>query len=159
MKVVVCAVGRPGALLREAVAEYEARAGRYWSLDVVQVREERSRGPGDEERVRAREAARLRRGIPRGLEVVALTREGSRWTSVTLARRLQERTLRSRPGTAFVLGGAFGLDGGLLAQADVRLSLSSMTLPHDVARLVLAEQLYRAGTILRREPYHKGRDA
>ena len=60
------------------------------------------------------------------------------------------------PGVAFVIGGAFGLGEAVLDRSRTRLSLSDMTLPHEMARLFLAEQLYRAGTILRGEPYHKG---
>ena len=65
-------------------------------------------------------------------------------------------TLRSERGVHFVIGGAFGLEEGFKRECRFSLSLSALTLPHDLARLVLAEQLYRAGTILRNEPYHKG---
>ena len=64
--------------------------------------------------------------------------------------------MRSSAGVAFVIGGAFGLGDAVLSRSRRQLSLSAMTLPHEMARLVLAEQLYRAGTILRGEPYHKG---
>jgi len=64
--------------------------------------------------------------------------------------------LTASAGVAFIIGGAYGLGEGVLARAQQELSLSPMTLPHQVARLVLSEQLYRAGTILRGEPYHKG---
>ena len=69
---------------------------------------------------------------------------------------MEARTIEASPGVAFAIGGAFGLGEPVLARARVRLSLSDMTLPHEMARLFLAEQLYRAGTILRGEPYHKG---
>ena len=156
MKVRVVAVGRPGALLAEAIAEYEARAGRYWSLEVVEVRAERggaARPPAD---VMAREAERLRAALVPGLETIALTREGRAWGSARLARHLDELRVRAHPGASFLIGGALGLEGALVRGATRRLSLSGMTLPHDMARLVLAEQLYRAGTILRGEPYPTG---
>jgi 23S rRNA (pseudouridine1915-N3)-methyltransferase len=73
-----------------------------------------------------------------------------------LATYLDRHAVRSSAGVAFVIGGAFGLDPAVLKVARRALSLSSMTLVHEMARLVLAEQLYRAGTILRGEPYHKG---
>ncbi len=73
-----------------------------------------------------------------------------------LARYLEQRALTASAGVAFIIGGAYGLGNDVLAQTQRKLSLSPMTLPHQVARLVLAEQLYRAGTILRGEPYHKG---
>ncbi len=73
-----------------------------------------------------------------------------------LADFMAERALRSVQDVTFVIGGAFGLGEGILERSTLRLSLSPMTLPHEIARLLLVEQLYRAGTILRNEPYHKG---
>jgi 23S rRNA (pseudouridine1915-N3)-methyltransferase len=105
------------------------------------------------------EAERILAQIPPGATVVALTREGRPWSSVRLSRFLQECALSSVREVDFVVGGAFGLSAAVLERADRRLTLSSMTMPHELARLVLAEQLYRAGTIQRGEPYHKGADA
>jgi len=96
--------------------------------------------------------------VPAGVEIVALTRKGEAWSSTRLARYLEALAVQGRAGAAFLIGGAWGLAEDLLARASHRLSLSSLTLPHELARLVLAEQLYRAGTILRGEPYHKATD-
>lgn len=156
MKVWIRAVGRPGALLAGAIAEYEGRAARYWSLEVDEVKAERAGGGKTREEVMAREAERLRSGVAPGTELIALTREGRAWSSTDLGRHLEELALRSHPGPTFLIGGALGLDAGLAREATRRLSLSAFTLPHELARLVLAEQLYRAGTIVRGEPYHKG---
>ena len=104
----------------------------------------------------AAEAERIRAAVGEGMELVALSRTGSRWSSRKLARYLNQLAISGAPGAAFVIGGAFGLDHGLLREARHTLTLSDMTMPHDLARLVLAEQLYRAGTIVRGEPYHKG---
>ena len=76
--------------------------------------------------------------------------------SRAFSRYLEEPAIRASAGVALEIGGAFGLEDSVLARAQKRLSLSSMTFPHELARLALAEQLYRAGTILRGEPYHKG---
>jgi len=108
--------------------------------------------------VKSAEGERLLARIPDGAEVIALTRDGAAWSSRRLADHLGKRALHGLGDVVFVLGGAWGLDQAVLARAPRRLSLSAMTLPHEMARLVLAEQLYRAGTILRNEPYHKGRD-
>ncbi|RMH11437.1 MAG: 23S rRNA (pseudouridine(1915)-N(3))-methyltransferase RlmH, partial [Gemmatimonadetes bacterium] len=105
--------------------------------------------------VRAAEAERLLRRLPADADLVALTREGRAWDSRGLATYLEEGALHARD-RAFVIGGAFGLGEAVLARASWRWSLSALTFPHEVARLVLVEQLYRAGTILRGEPYHKG---
>jgi 23S rRNA (pseudouridine1915-N3)-methyltransferase len=152
----VVAVGRVRGALEAAVAEYEERAARYWKFEVAEVE---AGAPGRNPpaaRVMEAEGARILPRIPEGFVVFALTRSGKGIGSRALASALEEAGVRSRPGVAFVLGGAFGLDASVLGRADRRISLSAMTLPHEMARLVLAEQLYRAGTLLRGEPYHKG---
>jgi 23S rRNA (pseudouridine1915-N3)-methyltransferase len=148
-------VGRPSSFFREAILEYERRAAHYWTLDIIEVKEEKAGRNLPPERVRALEADRLLERVPAGLEIFALTRTGEAWSSERLAQHLQQRALASHPGTAFLIGGAYGLGETALTQATRRLSLSAFTLPHELARLFLAEQLYRAGTIARGEPYHK----
>lgn len=150
MKVLILAVGRPGALLGPAITEYETRAGRYFSLEVKEVAA--GRGEGGPEA----EARRLLDRVPPGFDVMALTREGKRMSSKGLARYLSALGLYRRPGVAFLVGGPFGLAESALSRAEHKLSLSAMSLPRDLARLLLAEQLYRAGTLIRGEPYHKG---
>ena len=154
MKVVLLAVGRPGRLLAPAIREYEARAARYWPFEVVEVREEKARG--NDAAVRAAESDRLLAAVPEGVETVAVTRTGASWSSADLARYLQDLAVAAAPGAAFLIGGALGLAPDTIAGARHHLSLSAFTLPHDIARLNLAEQIYRAGTIARGEPYHKG---
>jgi 23S rRNA (pseudouridine1915-N3)-methyltransferase len=156
MKVALVVVGRVRGALAGAVEEYEARARRYWKLDVIEVEAGASGRSPDAKRVTKAEGERILQRLPPGFDVVALTREGRPMGSHALARYLQDLALQSRAGVAFVIGGAFGLDDDVLRQASHRLTLSAMTMPHEMARLVLAEQLYRAGTITRNEPYHKG---
>ncbi len=158
LKVTVLVVGRAGALLADAIAEYEARAARYWTLEVVEVREEKAHKGTAPERVRAAESARLLERVPEGAELVALTRVGEGWSSTGLARYLEGLALHGRADAAFAIGGAYGLADELVRRARHRLSLSALTFPHELARLLLAEQLYRAGTILRGEPYHKANE-
>jgi 23S rRNA (pseudouridine1915-N3)-methyltransferase len=146
-------------MLEPAIAEYEARARRYWSIDIVEVKEERAHQGVSEDAVRDAEGARLLQRLPAGLELVALTRRGDAWSSERLSRHIQQSAVRSSPGIAFMIGGAFGLSDAVLKEADRRMRLSTFTLPHDFARLLLLEQLYRAGTIARGEPYHKGRES
>jgi 23S rRNA (pseudouridine1915-N3)-methyltransferase len=157
LKIQLLAVGRPGPLLRDAIAEYEKRAARYWSFEAIEVREEKAQRGGVEEEVRSAESERLLQRVATGTEVVALTRTGERWDSARLSKHLQELAVNSQPGIAFLIGGALGLSRAALERAKRQLSLSEFTLPHELARLMLAEQLYRAGTIARREPYHKAR--
>ena len=155
MKVIVVAVGRPGRLFSDVIAEYERRAARYWNFESAEVRAESAAGGKPAATVRAAEGERLLARVPEGAEVVALTRTGSSWSSLRLAEYLEGLAVSGRPGVAFLIGGAYGLDDAVLRRARHRVALSSFTLPHDLARLVLLEQLYRAGTILRGEPYHK----
>jgi 23S rRNA (pseudouridine1915-N3)-methyltransferase len=154
MHFLVAVVGKPrDANLAGAIAEYEARATRYWPLRVHEVREEPGRS-GAPHLVRQREGQRLVEIVSPGAQVVACDVNGRSMTSEQFARWLQD--LRERAvDVAFLIGGAYGLDDAVKARANTSISLAPWTLPHELARLVLAEQLYRAGTINRREPYHK----
>jgi len=158
MKVNLLCVGDAKGALRSAVAEYEERVGRYWRFHVSEV--EAGMGKGrkvDGEKVRKAEEDRLLARLPKGGgELVALTRVGKALGSRELAQFMAKQALRSVQEVTFLIGGAFGLGKGILERSTLQLSISPMTLPHEVARLILAEQLYRAGTILRNEPYHKG---
>ena len=156
MRVTLLAVGRVKGELANAVLDYETRARRYWKMDVIEVVAGlKGRAGRDADRVRAAEGERLLARVPTRSEVVALTRSGRSMSSRELAGFLEERALASSPGVVFIIGGAFGLGQGVLSRARIHLSLSTMTLPHELARLFMAEQLYRAGTILKGEPYHK----
>ncbi len=154
MRIVVAAVGKPrGADVAAAIHEYETRAARYWPLEVREVREEPARSTSPD-LVREREGERLQSALPAGARVVACDPEGSGMTSEAFSAWLQSEREAARD-VAFVIGGAYGLAPSLRAGAAKRLLLAPWTLPHELARLVLAEQLYRAGTIVRGEPYHK----
>jgi len=154
LRLLVLSVGSPDDLVASAIHEYERRTGRYFRFESAHV--PAGAPGGSPEVVRDREAERLRKRVPRDLETWAVSREGEELGSTDLARALSDRATYGRQGIAFLIGGAHGLAPDLMAECAFSLSLSRMTLPHDMARLVLAEQLYRAGTILRGEPYHKG---
>lgn len=154
MKVMTIAVGRPKGELAAPIALYEERASRYFSFEAIEVKEHRAR-QGKARQAMEEEGRRLLARAPAGVELVALHRGGRAWSSEQLASYLRELAIRASPGAAFLIGGAFGLSDEVLQRADRRLSLSAFTMPHELARLVLAEQIYRAGTIARGEPYHK----
>ena len=154
MRIVVAAVGRPrGSEVAAAIHEYETRAARYWPLEVREVREEPARSSAPE-LVREREGERLQAALPPGARVVACDPGGTGMTSEAFSAWLQAEREAARD-IAFIIGGAYGLASSLTANAAKKLLLAPWTLPHELARLVLAEQLYRAGTIVRGEPYHK----
>jgi 23S rRNA (pseudouridine1915-N3)-methyltransferase len=147
------AVGKPRTPgLVEAIAGFERRAGRYWSLDVRVVRETPARSrPAEQVRV---DEWRRAAAAAAGCRLVACDRDGEAMTSERFAGWLDGHR-RAATDLAFVIGGAHGLPDEARAQAAHLLSLAPWTLPHELARLVLVEQLYRAGTILGHEPYHK----
>ncbi|MDQ2889341.1 MAG: 23S rRNA (pseudouridine(1915)-N(3))-methyltransferase RlmH [Gemmatimonadota bacterium] len=155
MRIIIAAVGRPkDQALAAAIRDYEVRAARYWPIEICEVKAERADSASDGSMVRMREGERLRERIGSAPTTVACDVGGTTMTSESFASWLQQKRERAQD-VAFVVGGATGLDPALRADAGMRLSLAPWTLPHELARLVLAEQLYRAGTIIRGEPYHK----
>jgi 23S rRNA (pseudouridine1915-N3)-methyltransferase len=153
VELVLVSVGKLRPSFREAVDDYLRRLGRYLKVREVEVREA-SRAPSIEAQ-RAEEAERILAKRPAGSRLVALARQGDGWNSEELARRVERWVHEARP-VAIAIGGSHGLAPDLIASAAERWSLGPLTLPHELARVVVAEQLYRASTILRGEPYHKG---
>jgi 23S rRNA (pseudouridine1915-N3)-methyltransferase len=150
----IVAVGRPRGWTAEGCDDYLSRLRRYFPVEVVEVPEEDMNRRTAEE-VLAAEAQRLLKRLPDRAHVVALDRErGKSLTSEDLARKLDALGGSGRSHVAFVLGGPLGLSPDVLDQADERLSLGPITLPHALARVVLLEQLYRAARIERGEKYH-----
>ena len=140
MRYRVVAVGRvKDAALRAACDEYLDRLRHYAKVEEREVKDE----------------ARVLGAIPEGARLVALTRRGEEWTSAQLAEWTGRWEMDGRD-VVFAIGGADALPDAVLRQAERRWSLSQLTLPHEMARLVLYEQLYRAYTIRRGEPYHRG---
>ena len=143
MRIVIAAVGKvKDRPLREAIDEYVGRVRRYVAIDEVEIAD------GAIDRVRAGFEKATREAT-----VVALEVAGEALSSETFARTLERHGARGKGTVAFLIGGADGLPPELSRAAHARLSLSSLTFPHRLARLVLVEQIYRAMTILRNEPY------
>lgn len=154
MRITVIAVGRlKERWFQQAADEYLKRLRPYATVDVVEIAD-RDLGR-DEARAVAEEGADVLRAIPASARVIALDLGGTQLSSEGFAEHLAELGLRGESAIAFVLGGAAGLAPEVLARADERLSFGLMTLPHQLARVVLVEQLYRAFRIQRNEPYHR----
>ena len=154
MEIALLVVGRLRPYYREACDDYLLRLGRYARVGEHEVREvSRASSPA---RQRTAEAASLERRRPAGSALVCLARTGRAWSSADLAAQLDRWLLAARP-LAVAIGGSHGLASALVDRADAVWSLGPLTLPHELARVVVIEQLYRAFTILRGEPYHKGR--
>lgn len=144
MRLVVIAVGKikePG--LRDLIDEYYARIRRHIACDEIELREGRH------------VAEALRASIPAGAHVIALEVDGQSLSSEQLSAYVVERGREGKGIVAFLIGGADGLPQSVSKQAGLRLSLSRMTFAHRMARVVLAEQLYRVVSIWRGEPYHR----
>ena len=151
MKISLLAVGRiKDRHLSALCADYADRIARYTPWDLVEVKDARGESAT---RAPLAEAPRLLDKLPSGLHVVSLDEHGAQRTSVGLSRWLARRQQAGRE-LRFVLGGPFGLGDAVKERADESLRLSDMTLPHELARLLFLEQLYRAFTILHGSKYH-----
>jgi 23S rRNA (pseudouridine1915-N3)-methyltransferase len=138
---------------REATEEYLKRLSAYATVRVVEITDrDPARG---EARAMAEEAVDVLRAVPEGSHVIALDLSGKQLSSESFSARLDALALDGRSAVTFVIGGSTGLDALVIARADEKLSLGPMTLPHNLARVVVLEQVYRAFRISRGEPYHK----
>jgi 23S rRNA (pseudouridine1915-N3)-methyltransferase len=159
MRIVIAAVGRlKQGPERELAAEYRKRAeqvGRAFGLRDIEVVEIRESKAADAERRRVEEAIAIANVIPERAVVVALDQRGRSLDSATLAATLREWRAEDRPAVCFVIGGADGLAASLQGQAKLKLAFGAATWPHQLIRVMLLEQLYRAGTILAGHPYHR----
>lgn len=154
MRITIVAVGRlKERYWKEAAEEYLRRLRPYADVRVVEVpdRDESLGIP----RVLAEEARGIEKAIPDGAYTVLVDRVGRPRTSEQLAEHLQRLGVEGRGSVAFVLGGSHGVDKSVSAAADDTLSLGQITLPHNLARVVVLEQVYRAFKIAKNEPYHK----
>ncbi len=139
--------------IQEGLAFYQKRLQPFLHLTLTLVRAEKEAAGVTPEALKAREGERLRVHIPPRAWVVALMPQGRQYTSEAFAAWLTQREQASRP-LAFLIGGHLGLDPATLAAAQEHLALSRLTLTHELSRLVLLEQLYRAMTIKTGHPYH-----
>lgn len=159
MQIQILTVGKlKERYLVDGIAEYVKRLGPYAKVQMIEVPDEKApenMSPAEEQQVRVREGERLLAKLSSDVYVVALAIDGEMWSSEQLAGSLDRLATYGRSQVAFVIGGSLGLSSELLRRADMRLSFGRMTLPHQLMRLVLVEQIYRAMRINRGEPYHK----
>lgn len=154
MKIAFISVGSLKKSYAESgVAEYVKRIKRYAPVETVDVKEEKAPAKTPREEVMRREGERILGTLKPGDYAVALTDTGAPFSSAAFSGLIAGHMDSGTKRLCFIVGGAWGLHGSVLDAASATLSLSSMTFPHDLARLVLAEQVYRAFTIIRGEPY------
>lgn len=158
ISVTVIAVGKlKERYLREGCDEYIKRLGAYAKVNIIEINEERSCDNPNESEIRSvikKEGERIISKIPKGAAVIPLCIEGKEYSSPDFSKLIEE-TAMSSSHICFVIGGSFGLSDDVKAMAKCRLSFGKMTLPHQLARMVLLEQVYRAFSILHNSKYHK----
>lgn len=159
MKIRIVSVGKmKEKYWRDAAAEYARRLGRYCSLEQFEVADESTpQEPSERERelILQKEGERILRHIPDGSFCIALVIEGRSFSSEAFSDYLKERMDRGGSDLTFVIGGSLGLSGQVRKRADLQLSFSEFTFPHQMMRVVLLEQIYRSFRIMNHEPYHK----
>lgn len=159
MSISIIAVGRMKEKpYRQMADEYLKRLSRYGKCEEIELPdlpEPQNSSPAIEEQIKQREGQAILSKIKPGDHVVAMTIPGKQYDSPELARHLQDLTVRGESSIVFVIGGSLGLSSEVIARADEQMSMSRMTFPHQLARVMLLEQLYRANKINAGERYHK----
>ncbi len=159
MKITVACVGKiKEKFFTSAIEEYSKRLGRYVSFEIAQVNDEKTpenMSSAEEERVKNIEGDRLLKVIKDNSYVIALAIEGKKLSSEAFAQFISKNMVMGISHITFVIGGSLGLSNAVLNRADFKLSFSDMTFPHQLMRVVLLEQIYRAYRINNNEPYHK----
>ncbi len=159
MNLTVLCVGRMKEKpYRQMADEYHKRLGRFGKIEEIEVpdlAEPEKSSPEMDERIRKREGEQLLARLRPTDYVIAMAIDGKTCTSEAFSQHLQELALRGRSSVVFVIGGSLGLSADVLARADEKLSMGPMTFPHQLARVMVYEQVYRAMKIAAGERYHK----
>ncbi|MBP3952632.1 23S rRNA (pseudouridine(1915)-N(3))-methyltransferase RlmH [Bacillus suaedae] len=144
--------------LKQGIAEYQKRLGAYAKVEIIEVADEKAPEQLSElemEQIKQKEGERILAKVQQDTHVIALAIEGKMATSEELADDLDKLATYGKSKIAFIIGGSLGLSDDVMKRANQTLSFSKMTFPHQLMRLVLVEQVYRAFRINRGEPYHK----
>ena len=144
--------------MKEGITEYAKRIRPYEKLVLIEVEDEAasaSNSPAENEQVKQREGARMLKRIDEKEFVILLDLAGKEMDSVQLSQRMDQCMTQGKNKITFVIGGSLGVSKELVQRSDVRWKLSANTFPHQLCRLLVLEQIYRAFRILHHEPYHK----
>ena len=159
MKITLVTVGKiKEKYFRDALAEYEKRLSRYCKLEIISVEDEKTpdgAGKALEEQIKKKEAQRLLRYIREDAYVITLEIGGKMYDSEGFSSMIEQLGVSGHGHIQFVIGGSLGLHEDVTERADLVVSFSKMTFPHQLMRVILLEQIYRAYRIIHREPYHK----
>lgn len=159
MNITILTVGKTKEkFFQLGIEEYTKRLSRYCKLNLVEVPDEKapeSLSLAEMEQVKNREGEALLKHIKEGSYVIALEIQGTMLSSEGFSQKLQQLGLEGNSQISFVIGGSLGLSKAVLDRADFKLSFSAMTFPHQLMKVILLEQIYRAFRIMKGEPYHK----
>lgn len=159
MKITVISVGKlKEKYLKDAIAEYSKRLGKYCKLELLEVADEKltdNAGGAMEEAVRAREGERILKIMRDDAYIITLEIDGIQLSSEKLAERIENLGVQGKSHIIFIIGGSIGLGEEVRRRSDFALSFSKMTFPHQLMRVILVEQVYRGFRIMHGEPYHK----
>lgn len=159
MKIAILAVGKiKEGFYRQAVQEFSKRLGRYCKLEIIEVPDEKTpdgAGEAAKRQILEKEGERLLRHVKEEAWLCALAIDGKMMDSVGFSEKIEKLGVSGVSHIQFAIGGSLGLSESVLKRADFRLSFSEMTFPHQLMRVILLEQIYRAYRIMMKEPYHK----
>lgn len=159
MKITLICVGKlKEKYLAEGVKEYEKRLSRYCTLEIIELVDEKTpdnAGEALEEQIKRKEGERILKALKEDSYCIALAIEGKQLSSEELAEKIEGLGITGNSNISLIIGGSLGLSDEVLSRADYKLSFSRMTFPHQLMRVILLEQLYRAFRIIHRQPYHK----
>ena len=159
MRITIVCVGKvKEKYFTGAIEEYSKRLSRYCKLDIVEVPDEKTPDGASEainQQIKEKEGRRILDKIPEEAYVMVLAIEGKQPDSVELSRKIETLGVRGESHIVFVIGGSLGLDPQVMKRANEAISFSRMTFPHQLMRVILLEQVYRAYRIMNNEPYHK----
>ena len=159
MKITILTVGKiKEKYLKDAIAEYAKRLSRYCKLQIVEVEDEKTPDGASaamEDQIKEKEAARLSKCLDEEAFLITLEIQGKMLDSESFSKTMEQICLRGKNHIQFVIGGSLGLHTSITERADLALSFSKMTFPHQLMRVILLEQVYRSFRIQNNEPYHK----
>ena len=159
MKITVITVGKiKEKYLKDAIAEYSKRLGKYCKLEIIEVADEKTPDHASEtveDAIRAKEGERILKYIKEDAYIITLEINGKQLASEELARKIETLGIQGTSHIIFIIGGSIGLGKEVIARSDCSLSVSKMTFPHQLMRVILLEQIYRSYRINNGEPYHK----
>ena len=159
MKITIIAVGKiKEKFYQDAIQEYAKRLSKYCKFEIIEVADEKTPdkcSETEQQQILAKEAERILKHIKQDMQVYALAIKGKKMDSVGFAQTIEKTGLQGISSIAFVIGGSLGLHESVLKRSDKQISFSDMTFPHQLMRVILTEQIYRAYRIICGEPYHK----